>query len=156
SKRHQNGLHPEEDVGAMRMRLQTERRQTCSANVLSGIVPVRSKWRLSCNRCIQQTVVTMFIKRIFMLALLLCILWGCSRHQTELSTMTTPGSEADIVKNFNKNISDLMMRYKAAKQERIEFDPYCGTTGRSGYIKAAYEPNPSYKVDVRKTDSLVS
>src|SRR6185437_13175994 len=30
------------------------------------------------------------------------------------------------------------------------------TTGRSGYIKAAYEPNPSYKVDVRKTDSLVS
>jgi hypothetical protein len=64
--------------------------------------------------------------------------------------------EADVVKSFKENVSSLMARYEADKHERIEFD-YCGTgIERPGYIRASYEPNTLYAVDVRKTDSLVS
>ncbi len=68
-------------------------------------------------------------------------------------------TEQDAVKTFKQYVSDLIARYKAEKHERTETSPRClegGSPPPSPYLKAVYEPSVDYKIDVRKTDSLVS
>lgn len=94
------------------------------------------------------------LRRVLPIAFLLCTASGCSRPKTVPATVQ---SEADVVKSFKEYVSNLMVRYKADKHERTEFEPaYCGTTERPGYVRTSYEPSTAYKLDVRKTDSLIS
>ncbi len=67
-------------------------------------------------------------------------------------------AEQEAVQKFKQYTSDLMVKYKAEKYERTEHAVYCPNwgPGAHGYVKAAYEPDSSYKIDVRKTDSLIT
>jgi hypothetical protein len=67
-------------------------------------------------------------------------------------------TEQESVKKFKQYTSDLMAKYKAEKHERTEHAVYCPNLGpgATGYVKAAYEPDAGYTIDVRKTDSLIT
>jgi hypothetical protein len=67
-------------------------------------------------------------------------------------------AEQEAVKTFKQYVSDLMGRYKAEKHERTGTSPHCEEGGSPPfpYLRAVYEPSVDYKIDVRKTDSLVT
>ena len=65
-------------------------------------------------------------------------------------------AEQDAVKMFKQHVSSLISKYNAEKHVRVEYSPLCGTTNPHGYLKASYEADLHYKLDVRRTDSLIT
>jgi len=61
--------------------------------------------------------------------------------------------EQQAMKTFKQYVSDLMERYRVEKYEQVDATSHC--EGHE-YVKSSYEPSVASKVDVRKTDSLVS
>jgi len=63
-------------------------------------------------------------------------------------------AEQQAVKTFKQYVSDVVAHYKAGKHERIEHSNHCGLQ-MDYYLKSAYEVG-EYRIDVRKTDSLLT